>query len=1192
MISSRTRRILATTSIGAIATLLWANSAAAQQQNACGPLIDGQVFCPSDGATYPEGIRYDAAGNITLNLGEGLSLAPVVGEAGIIAISGFGTGGAVAINGSGTSINARDATGAAVEADGDIVIDLASVSTEVVTPGEVAAGITAATPFGSTRINVGSVRTVGDYSNGIVVEQGGLGNVSINAGSISTNGFASDGIKVVSGGDTIIAVDKIEGHGDYIWGANITNGIEYEGQLIYGVTSVSVGQINLSGNYNSGIVLNSQGVGIIDIGDLNVEGTGSSGVNASAAETAYVSVGTATFRGEGSGGIVAASNNGNAFVKVGSLTAENGAGIVAVSGSGDAIAEADSIHIKGDFARGAEAASTAGNANVRVAEISTDGQVAHAIAVSAMKGEANIIAGEVTTAGDTSYGIMATGKENDIRVLGALTTKGDWSAGILSSTTGGENFVLTSGKVTTQGANSDAFWITSRYAASVIRATGDVATSGDRAIGIRAIGEDGEVSIDAQNIVTEGAGSHGIQARTRFVSFYSGPSPDNPVSLGGDIDIRAANVAVSGEGAMGISARGLGNAAILAGNVSAVSGSAIETDMIEDVALDLRGNIRSQDASAVVARGQNVSIEIGASAHVFGGQNGLVIDAVGSRCALPDLGDGSPNPCPNPGDETAGGGIGNAAFVAAPANFPAFAGDARVINRGTIEAVDGFAVRVENGTIAFENRGTITGGVRFAGGDDLFDNSGSLVLTKNSDFGDGTDILRNSGVVRAGGDLRLDGLERFENSGAIDLGNEKTGDVLTIAGDYVGRGDAVVRLDIDGAGRASDRLVIEGSASGSTAIALSTDPTEAKITGAKGVLLVEVEGQSTADAFTLAEATRDIGLVRYALTYDAANGSYSLVGRAGAGAFRQLGALQAADHMWDASADVWRTQGLSRRDALMGDLGAVSRLWGSLQGGRATRDWSTADGDDEIDLDYRQRHRGGQIGYDLFGSGGETGALRFGLTGGYATSKLRYRGGGERIELSTANVGIYANYVGERLFANLLVKYDHHDVELETSAFASTQDIGGSTWGVDGEVGMRFGSTGMFVEPTVGLSWSASDIDSLGTANQRLEFEQSKQVKARIGARFGGTSQFANGNALTLYASGNAVRIFGDDYGLTVTAGESQRIEGDRLGTFGEGRAGVSYRTAAGFEAFAEGQGELGSGYDGLTGRIGFRIGF
>jgi len=271
MISSRTRRNLATASIGALATLLCANAAAAQQQDACGPLVDGEVFCPSDGSAFPDGIRYDAAGNITLNLEGGLSLAPVVGEAGIIAISEFGTKGAVTINGSGTSISTRDASGVAVEADGDVVIDLASVSTEVVTPGELAAGITVATPFGSTRINVGSVRTVGDYSNGIVVEQGGLGDVAINAGSISTNGFASDGIKVVSGGNTDIVVDTIEGNGDYIWGLNVTNGIEYEGQLIHGTTSISVGRINLSGNYNSGVVLNSQGVAIVDIGDLNID---------------------------------------------------------------------------------------------------------------------------------------------------------------------------------------------------------------------------------------------------------------------------------------------------------------------------------------------------------------------------------------------------------------------------------------------------------------------------------------------------------------------------------------------------------------------------------------------------------------------------------------------------------------------------------------------------------------------------------------------------------------------------------------------------------------------------------------------------------------------------------------------------------------------------------------------------------
>lgn len=1191
MISNRARRNLATASMGALATLLSANTALAQAQDACGALIDGEAFCPSDGAAYPEGIRYDAPGNITLNLEDGLSLAPETGDAGIIVISEFLTQGAAVINGSGTSISTRDATGAVVEAEGDILIDLASVSTEVVTPGELAAGITAATVNGSTTINVGSVRTVGDYSNGILVEQAGPGIVTINAGSISTNGFASDGIKVVSGGDVEIVVDTIEGNGDYIWGINATNGVPSEDGTLTGNTSISIGRIDLSGSYNIGVVLKSESVAMVSIGELAVDGFASGGVVVSAADTAYVSVENATFKGDQSGGIFAASGFGNALVKVGSLTSENGGGVGAQSFSGLAAVEADSVHVKGDQAIGAQAASTYGGAVLRVKDVSTDGLLGTAIRVEALHGDVTVMAGKVATAGDLSTGIFAMGETNDVRVLESLETKGEGSVGILSATTRGENFVLANGPVSTRGANADALWVVGRYGSATVLTSGEVSTMGEGSAGIRATGENGEVSIEAQKITTAGAGANGIHARTQFVEVYNGQIPGDPVPFTGNIDIRAANVAVSGEAAMGISARGLGSATILAGNVSAVSGAAIDADMIEDVTLDLRGEIRSQEANAVVARGNHVAIEIGANARIVGGQNGLVIDAVGQRCVLPEVGDGSPNPCPNPGKDSPNGGIGTAAF-APPVDFPGFAGDAKVINRGTIEAGDGFAIRVERGTIALENRGTIAGGLQFAGGNDQFDNAGLFVVTKDSDFGSGTDVLRNSGTLRAGGDVRLDGLERFENSGAIDLRNEKTGDVLTISGDYVGQGDAVVHLDIDGAGRASDRLVIEGSASGSTAIALTTDPTEAKITAAKGVILVEVEGQSTADAFVLADATRDIGLVRYALSYDAESGRYNLVGRAGAGAFRQLGALQAADNMWDMTADLWRAQGLSRRDALMGDLGTVSRLWGSLQGGRATRDWTTTDGDDAIDLDYRQTRQGGQIGYDLFGTGGETGALRIGVTGGYATSKLRYRGGDERIDLSTANVGIYAAYVGERLFANLLVKYDHHDVELDTTAFASTQDIGGATWGADGEVGMRFGSTGMFIEPTVGLAWSATDIDSLGTATQRLEFETSNQVKARIGARFGGTSQFANGGALTLYASGNAVRIFGDDYGLTVTAGESQRIDGDRLGTFGEGRIGLSYRTAGGFEAFAEGQGEIGSGYDGLTGRVGFRIGF
>lgn len=1197
MISHRARRNLATASTSVIAALLFASPAAAEQQNACGDLADGEISCPTDGAPYDQGIRYDAFGDITVNLGDGLSLAPETGFAGIIAVSEVDAGGSVTINGAQTTISTRDAIGAVVEAEGDVLIDLASVSTEVATPGEIADGIFAASTFGSTSVNVGSVTTAGDYSRGIVVENGGAGSVRIDAGSITTGGLASDGVVVLAGGLTEIRVDTIEGRGDGIWGVNVFNGVSFQGELVAGNTYVDIGRIALAGYANAGVVLTSYGSAYIAIDALDIEGSASTGVYTSAMGTVRVEVGEAAFRGEQTGGIFASAINGDAIVKIRALSSEDGSGVGAGSYAGAAIVEAGSIHVNGDFARGADVDSTYGNASVRVDDVSTNGFFAHAIGARAMRGDLTIVAGTIAVQGEGSYGIQATGQRNLIQIDGALNTSGTNGIGILSSTTRGDNIVLAKGDIATLGGGADGMWLTGRYGSAIVRASGTISTAGDLAAGIRATGEDGQVAIEAQAITTAGAGANGIHARTRYIGPYFGYFPGEPVPFTGNIDIRAANISVTGAGSAGISAKGLGDAAIIAGNVSATSGPAIETDMIGAVSLDLRGAIRADEASAIVATGSDVSIDIAANARVFGGEDGLVVNALGPRCVMRDPLDGSPNPCPNPGSDEFGGGIGFGGIVLleAPATAAAFAGKAHIVNRGTIEAGSGFAVRAETGSVALENHGEVVGAVQFGGGDDLFDNRGLFVVTKDSDFGSGSDIFRNTGTLRfAGGQARLEGLDSFENQGTIDLRNGAAGDVLTLSGDYVGREGAVVQLDIDAASRASDRLVIAGSASGSTQVSLAGAPAEARLTGPEGILLIQIGGASSADAFTLSESTRDIGLVRYALAYNEASGGFSIVGRAGAGAYRQLGTLQASDHMWDASAELWRSHGLARRDAFFGGLddAGAPRLWGSLQGGHVSRDWSSHDGDDVVDLDYRQTRRGGQLGYDLLGREAETSTVRVGLTGGYSTATLGYRSGGERIELSTANIGLYASYVGERLFANLLVKYDDHGIEVDAATFASSEKLGGSTWGADGEVGLRLGDSGMFVEPAIGLAWTRTSIDDLAASAQSVAFDDSQQVKARLGARFGGTSGFPGGDALTIYASAHAVRLFGSDYALTVTSGASQRIEGRRLGTFGEGRLGLAYRTAGGFELFLESQGDVGSGYDGLTGRAGFRVGF
>jgi outer membrane autotransporter protein len=1192
-----------------------------ERADACGELVGGEATCTAADPVN-EGVYYSAPGDVTVHLEDGLVIAPAAGLGGVIAVSEEGI---ATIDGAGATIRTENASGAVAERANGVVIDLASVSVEMTDPDAFAFGIAAASPYGTIAINAGEVKTKGDYTTAIIAE-GASSDVFINAGKISTDGFASDGVVVRTGGAVDIQVGTIESTGEYNWGVNVTNGGYVDDALWSGPTNVAVESIKLSGDNNRGVNVftltdteiqvgkleseGSNGTGVyvtaygnagVRIGDLSMSGTDNTGVLVQALGRATVAVENATFTGTG-GGILAFGAAGGAEVKVGTLTTEMGGGIQGASEDGDVSIEAGTVRVNGDMAVGIFAGSTYGKGTVRVGEVSTNGMFAHGVKVDALHGDVLVHAGKISTEGEQSYGIKADGKTTLVTVDQSMTTKGAGSFGVITSSTDGDAVVVAKGAVDTRGEMADALSATGRYGTGRVLASGTVSTHGDLAEGINARGESGQVEVQAQNVTTSGANSHGILARTLYAEWFMGEGGPNPYAFTGDVDIAAANVTVTGADSLGISARGLGKATIVAGNVSSAKSHAIETNMIGDVALDLRGTVKSGAAAAVRTTGADVSVNLGAGAQVIGATDGLVISAAGKRCVLPNPDDGvTPNPCPNPGysdwrDEKPGfSEFGNSLGVPQVG----IGGVAAIVNSGTIQAQDGYAIRLASGRAVIDNRGRIEGGVLLGAGDDQFDNSGTFAIGRDSDFGTGVDVLRNSGAVKlasakAAASYKLAGLERFENSGTIDLGNKIAGDVLTLSGDYRGSGNAALLLDIDTAAGRGDQLVIQGDATGSTRVAVAATAGTAQLTDAAGIVLVKVAGDSTADAFALDAASRDIGFVNYALGYDAANGDYRLTGRAGAAAYRMVGAVQAAENLWDASADLLRTANLSKRDAQLAGQGEAdtSRLWGVLQGGRLSRNLDTTGASGAIDLDYRQTRQGGQVGFDLLNNAGDTGLLRVGVTGGYADSTLNFRNSGDRIELSTANVGLYAGYVGERAFANLLVKYDRHDLTARSGALADDADFDGSTWGVDGEVGLRMGSAGMFIEPTAGLAWMRTSLDDLADGNQRLAFRDSDGFKGRIGARFGGTSVFANGNALTVYLSGNLAHRFGSDYAADLVSGASQRIKFERLGTTGEGQLGLSYRTAAGFQAFVEGQGETGSGYSGVTGRAGFRIGF
>ena len=1124
-------------SAGALAIALFAAASPASAADQCGAPSGGVVQCDESDAPFDSGIEYSLDSGLTLNVADGLTVAPDAGIAGIVVSSANGS---VVINAAGADVTSENASAIGAFARGDVSVSVDDVSTS----GLGAWGITTFTFDGDTVIEADTITIDGDYALGIVAESG-TGNIKISANSIGTTGFAADGITAKTGGDIEIDAGSITGEGDYVWGVNAVSGNYVDGQIIYGDIDIDVGTIAITGDHAIGVNAVSYGGVTVKVDELSIDGDYGNGVIAIGGGDVSVEVGDAVFTGQYTGGIVAFSY-GEASVKVGTLTAEHGGGVVAFGLMG-ASAEADKIVVNGDYANGIQGVSSYGDATVKVGEVSTNGFFAVAVNGDAMKGDLVIEAGKITTVGDLAMGIRAFGRTSSILVTGPLSTDGDGAFGILNSTLHGDAIVRTQGPVSTTGTYADALWITSRYGTADIITTGKVSTTGDDSRAIHAIGEDGQVKIVANEVETSGAGSDGINARTRYVEIFLGQPPvPEPVDFTGDISIKAETVKVTGAGSIGITAKGLGKATIDAGTVTAFDNYAIETDMIEDSSITVRKAATSTSGSAIFAGGEDVTVNVVSGATVQGGVDGIIVSAMGDRCTQRNPTDGSPNPCPNPGGEW---------DIPAPDLVLPPPGTATINNAGTIKGGSGYAVRVAKGTLTLNNSGTIQGAVLLGDGNDVINNTGTFIVDKDSDFGAGTDLFKNSGTVRfatatAPKSFKFLNLEKFENSGAIDLRNGVAGDVFTLSGAYAASAGATLGVDVNFTSGTADKLVVQGAATGTTSVVLGLTPEQARLTSAAGIAVAEVGTGSAANAFTLGAGSQDIGFIRYGLAFDATARRYLLQGVAGAGAYRQLNALEGAADSWHASANAWRTNEAGAREAFWArdnnGKAPRSRLWGEIYGSVGKRDSDTTvtvgGAESEVDHDFKRKRLGGQLGFDFASYSGEESGYRFGLTGGYSSTKLNSRSSADDIRLKGYNIGAYAGFTGGLMFGSLLAKYDHHDVE------------------------------------------------ALG---QRLDFDTANGVRGKIGANFGGRSDLGGGDAFTFFASAKAVSDFGGKNRLTLVSGTlSEEIKAKRPATFGEGVLRLGFLTAGGIEAFVETQGEIGKDHESIGGSAGLRLNF
>lgn len=1031
----------------------------------------------------------------------------------------------------------------------DITVTADSVSTE----GFASHGVVA---INSARradidIDVGSVRTGGDYSLGIYASAP-AGNISVKAGTVGTAGKQSAGVVAISEyGDIGVDIGTIKTSGEGAAGIyTYAGGAPKTGEA---ATTIRAGSITTSGDYSSGVtaIANGEDIAIdIGVGNVSTEGLASRGVFAYGLGDLTVAAETIVTKGDGASGIEAFSFYGDIKVNAGQVSTEGNlaTGIYASTLTGDVVVEAGDIATQGDFSSGVRAFSQTGDITVTTT-------------------------GDVMTEGANSYGILAFGNGNiTVDNQGSVETHGEFGHGLYALGRGeGVTTVTNSGSVMVTGNNSSAIRALGSYLGGGVQiiSTGSVSASGDYTAGVlgvisRGRGGSGpvapKVDIDVAKVTVTGDSTVGILG----------------LNYGGDVRIRADSIAVDGKG-VGISAIASESITVEAGDITS-GGRGVILISGGGSTLTVTGDIVTRD---------HVAVEMGAGS----GQSILNV-AKGASV----IGGGKRNPADDPYT-----GPGNAIILGSDSGVVVNnAGTIRNLgDRYTIFVTDQYAgdwEPVPGAGSLINNSGVLEGNLRLTAGEDIMINSGVFEATKDSIFGAGEDRFENSGVIRigsagvrttaraaaAGTSVTLAGLEQFKNSGMIDMRNGIAGDRLVLTGNFVGSGDSTLAVDVGGA--SADQLVVEGAATGLTSVVVATLPGKATLF-AGPVAIIKVGAGSAADAFKLDKA--DMGFIQYDMRYDAVTGTYSLGTQVGSSAYRLAKLNEGAQAIWDKSAQAWSTHMAELRDA----DGNGNRLWGQMFGGVVERDGAI----DGAPLDYRQDFFGAQAGYDLGGSEGEDSAAIFGVTGGYLSSKQRFEGGNERADFDALNLAGYGSYRGKRVFANLLAQYSHYWIGARGGVGAErwSDKVGGDAYGVQGEVGVRLGSEKLFVEPVATLAWQASSIDAIEAFSHRIEFDDNSALTGKFGARLGAAIGKSDGTQAVLYARGNYVHAFKGKAGLLFSSGGvSQSIVTPQIGDYGEAAIGVNILSKGPVSGFIEGDATLGKGAKGGGGRVGIRFKF
>ena len=425
-------------------------------------------------------------------------------------------------------------------------------------------------------------------------------------------------------------------------------------------------------------------------------------------------------------------------------------------------------------------------------------------------------------------------------------------------------------------------------------------------------------------------------------------------------------------------------------------------------------------------------------------------------------------------------------------------------------------------------------------------------------------------VVGAGSQVRLTGSRlprtasaRLSVTGTLAFGTTTAAtDTFTVQGDFAGGGAVAIDANFsapENGDPTADRLVIEGSATGTTAIAINDlTPADGTIPGGD-IEVVTVSGAAAASAFTLA-GTVAHGAYVYGIAHvpdDTGDGAKFVLrpgsGNSDAGAVLRLApaaiaagfarsatlaARNAARMPGAAGSGIGAPATLTERlekllgqdEAEMGaDGGAARSLWARFHSDSQSSDAADGFGESEIDS------AGILIGADLLSGEAAGGTWIAGLTAQYGSVSAEAKGAGGtgRQEATGYGLGAAATWFGtDGFYADAAAQFGSFEADYSAdSAGVIKNGVGGGASSAALEVGKRFAaSDAMTLVPRGRLGWSSVSSDKF-TSQDGVEIDlgTSSVMEASVGvaAEFG----LSKG---AVRVSGTLSRRLGDPDGVAV----------------------------------------------------------